>query len=359
MTEYGYDDDLEENISTRLSLFEDDSLEFQPLGGAVDEFISFAQHPEKRVWTGIEEIDAAMRGIAPGEFCQINGFAHNGKTLLVVEFLLKNEGRPGIVFSPDETRVLVLIKLAAAVLAISAEEMERRVNQEDPEAIELLNDIANRFSNLAVFEDPVNIHGMDRAYQSTKRAIGEPEFVVFDFADLLDEDVDLPAKLRLLKMFGKDHSVPMIVLVQSSKSMGGGGKSVTIESGSHDRGDSATFIIGVRRKINMLKDHVRQLEEKLEQTMNPTQAEKIIDKIRDIQQDMIPRHRDTITINLVKNKRPPSRLVEEVDFKLDSETGRLTPIVKLPDEEPDLPLPMIYSTGKSARDLLAERESQQ
>ena len=113
--DYDYDDDLEENITSRLSLFEDDSLEFQPLGGAVDEFISFAQHPENRVWTGIKEIDEAMRGIAPGEFCQINGFAHNGKTLLVVEILLKNEGRPGIVFSPDETRVLVLIKLAAAV----------------------------------------------------------------------------------------------------------------------------------------------------------------------------------------------------------------------------------------------------
>lgn len=350
------DYDIDEQITTRLNLFDDRSLEYAPLNGAVDEFINFAQHPESRVWTGIPEIDDAMRGIAPGEFCQINGFAHNGKTLLVVEFLLKNEGRPGIIFTPDETRVLVLIKLAASVSGISAEEMERRVNQNDPEAIDLLREIAERFCNLAVFDDTVTIHGMDRAWQSVEKSIGTPEYVVFDFADLLDEPVDLPAKLRLLKMWGKDHAVPLVVLVQSSKSLGGGGKVVTIESGSHDRGDSATFIIGVRRKINMLRDHVRILEEKLEQTMNPTQAEKILDKIRDIQQDQIPRHKDTITVSLVKNKRPPSRLVEEVDFRLDMDTGRLIPIVKLPEEEePDATLPMVYSTGKSARELLRER----
>lgn len=350
-----FDDDLEENIVSRLNLFEDESVEYRPLTGAVDEFIEFAQHPERRVWLGIQELDDAMRGIAPGELCQINGFAHNGKTLVVIESLLANEGRPGIIFTPDETRVLVLIKLAASLHGVSATEFERRVNQGDEEAIDLLRSVGERFHNLAVFDDPMSIHGMDRAWDATESQIGTPEFVVFDFADLLDEPVELPNKLRLLKMWGKDHNVPMIVLVQSSKSLGGGGKSVTIESGSHDRGDAATFIVGVRRKINMLNDQIRILEEKLENTQNPSQADRIMHKIQDIKQDLIPRHRNTITLNLVKNKRPPSRLVEEVDFRLDLDTGRLIPIVPAgddPDELPDMPLPDTFQHGKSARDLL-------
>lgn len=353
-----FDDDLEENIVRRLNMFEDEEVEYEPLGDAVDQFIEFAQHPEDRVWLGIPELDDAMRGIAPGELCQVNGFAHNGKTLVVVESLLSNEGRAGLYFTPDETRVLVLIKLAASLTGVSAIEFERRVNQGDEAAIELLRDVAERFHNLAVFDQAVSIHGMDRAYDAAVKQIGKPAFVIFDFADLLDEPFELPQKLRLLKMWGKDKKVPMIVLVQSSKSAGGGGKAVTIESGSHDRGDSATFIVGVRRKINMLNDQIVRLEEKLENTNDPRTADKLMHKINDIRTDLIPRHRNTITLNLVKNKRPPSRLVEEVDFRLDLDTGRLIPMGRPghpPEELPDLPLPETYSTGVSARDLLKKR----
>ena len=110
----------------------------------------------------------------------------------------------------------------------------------------------------------------------------------------------------------------------------------------------------------MLKEQVRQLEERLESpNMSDNAYTKIIDRIRSLQEDQIPRHRDTITVSLVKNKRPPMTLVDDIDFRLDRETGRLLPLFfegDDPDDEPPLPLPETYTSGGSARDLLKERK---
>ena len=345
----------EENIVSRLNLFEETgSTDYQPLTEAVKEYVEFSLHPEKRIWTGVKEIDEATRGIAPGEFCQINGFAHNGKTVLVIELILANEGRPCILFTPDETRMAVLIKLAAAICSISAIEFERRIFDGDTEVIQQLNDVAERFKELAVYDDSISLHTMDRAWESVVHTVGQPDYCIFDFSDLLDEDMEPASKMRALKAWGKDKQVPFVCLVQSSKSAGGGGKAVTIESGSHDRGDVGTFIIGVRRKINMLVDQVRVLEEKLENTQNPTMADKLMDKIVDIKEDLIPRHRNTITVNLVKNKRPPMLKVDEIDFHLQQDTGRLVRIYKdAPEDEPPIP----FSKSLTAKELLAERDA--
>lgn len=353
------DPELEENIINRLNLFEETGVtEFIPLDEAVNDYIEFSKHPENRVWTGIKEIDEATRGLAPGELCLINGFAHNGKTVLVVEILLKNEGRPCILFTPDETRTAVLVKLASSIWALSAEEFERRLNQGDPDAENMLREVAERFKNLAVFDENISLHAMDQAVKAVEAAVGRPAFVVFDYADLLNSDLDTVGKLKALKAWGKDHMVPFYVLHQSSRSQGAGGQQVTMTSGGYGGQSEAFIMIGVRRKINMLKDQVSQLEERAENTMNDKAYTKIMERIRYIQEDQIPRHRDTITINLVKNKRPPMRLVDDIDFKLDKETGRLLR-TKFdgddPDEEPPMPLPETFHHGGSAKDLLSKR----
>ena len=97
------------------------------------------------------------------------------------------------------------------------------------------------------------------------------------------------------------------------------------------------------------------LEEKLENTQRDDTAQKIRQKIQEIEDDQIPRHRDTITINLVKNKRPPMNLVDDLDFKLNQDTGRIVPVFKYdPDEEPPLPPEPTFFTGRSARELLGD-----
>lgn len=39
---------------------------YKPLSEAANEFIRWAETPELRVYTGIKELDKAMRGTAPG-----------------------------------------------------------------------------------------------------------------------------------------------------------------------------------------------------------------------------------------------------------------------------------------------------
>ncbi len=357
-----YEDyELEENILSRLNLFEEIGVtEFVPLDNAVDDYKQFSLHPENRVWTGIPAIDEATRGLAPGELAVINGFAHNGKTVLVVEILLKNEGRPCILFTPDETRTAVLVKLASAVSGIGAEEFERRLNQGDPEAEQILRDVAARFSKLAVFDENVSLHTMDTAIKTVTEKLGEPPaFCVFDYADLLNADMETNEKLKALKRWGKQHSVPFFVLHQSSRSGGAGGQKVSMTSGAYGGEQQAFIMIGVRRKINLLRDQLIQLEERLEApNLSDKAYQKITDRIRFIEEDQMPRHKDTITISLVKNKRPPMRLVDDIDYRLDRDTGRLIPLYGGGEKDFEPPKPVeqqSFVSGPSAREMMRNR----
>lgn len=353
-------DDFEERILEKLDLFEEiETVTYHPLSEAVDDYVDFALHPERRVFTGIEPIDDATRGLAPKELMIINGFAHNGKTVVVVEILLANEGHPCVFFTPDETRVAVLTKLTSAIYGVSAAEIERRLQQQDQQVVDMLNDVARRFANLAVFDDNVTLHQMDQAMESFVEKVGRPKYAIFDYADLLNHEGETIQKLDALKKWGKEWDIPFIVLHQSSKTAGAGGQKVTIESGTHGGHGQATIMIGVRRKINLLRHQVDVLEEKLENTQREDTAKRIREKIYEIEHDLIPRHEDTITVNLVKNKRPPMTLVDDLDYKLIRETGRLVDIYKDdPDEEPDMPLPAMFDEqhGKTAAQLLAERK---
>jgi KaiC/GvpD/RAD55 family RecA-like ATPase len=287
----------------------------------------------------------------------INGFAHNGKTVLTVEIILANEGAPCLYFTPDETRTVVLSKLTSALYGVSAKEIEDNLGVGDEETMAMLSMTASRFEKLAVYDDNVSLHTMDRAIEDCEAAWGEPpKYAIFDYADLLNYDGDVMAKLDELKRWGKKHKLPFIVLHQSSRTSGSGGQKVTITSGAYGGDKQAFIMVGVRRKINLLRAQVEQLEEKLDNTQREDTARKIRERIHEIEEDLIPRHKDTITINLVKNKRPPMKLVDDIDFKLNGETGRIMPIYKYdPDEEPDMPLPETFTTAKTAREMLSQR----
>ena len=350
-------EDLETRIMDRINLFEEEGVsEFKPLDDEVDNYIDFAKHPERRVYTGITAIDSQTRGLAPSELMIVSGFAHNGKTVLTVEIILANEGAPCVFFSPDETRTVVLAKLASALYGVSAEEIERLLALGDEETVAMLRTTAARFRNLAVYDDNATLHSMDKAVDDVTAAWGEPpKYAIFDYADLLNYDGDVMSKIDELKRWGKKHKLPFIVLHQSSRSSGAGGKKVSITSGAYGGDKQAFIMVGVRRKINLLHAQIEMLEEKLENTQRDDTAQKIRQKIQEIEDDQIPRHRDTITINLVKNKRPPMNLVDDLDFKLNQETGRIIPIHKYdPDEEPPLPAEPTFFTGRSARELLGD-----
>lgn len=294
---------------------------YVPLAKAADDYVHWAQTPHERIYLGFPEIDAEMKGIAPSEMCLINGYSHSGKTLVLLQILAANRDKRVIYFCPDEPRTLTLIKLSCVTHGIDANELESLVAQNDQRSIALLRETAQKFfPHLAVFDQTVSLIDMERALAEYVDVIGDPQLIVVDYLDLITGGgEDIPSKANSIKAFGKRHNVPLLVLHQSSRTAGADGKKMTISSGAYGGEQQATHIVGVRRKRFEIEGNIRELQEKLDRASN---TERIIEKIESLQFDLRI-HQDTVTLNLVKCKRPASHLLDDMDFVIEGGTGRL------------------------------------
>lgn len=293
---------------------------YRPLSDAADEFVHWAQTPEQRVLLGIPDIDAEMRGIAPGELAIIVGYSHSGKTLVMLEVLKNNRNRRVLYFGPDEPRPLVLVKLTCALHGLRARELEDRVMHEDPSAVQLLKRTASEdYPQLAVFDQAVGIADMERAYgEMTDHWGAAPELIVFDYLQQLKTCYGDPAaQADELKAWGRRHDVPLLVLHQTSRSSGAEGKALTISSGAFGGEQQATHMVGVRRKLFEIEAKIAELKGRSNQT------EKVIEEL-DLALYLARIHQHTLTLSLLKNKRPDASRLPEVDYEIEKGTGRLT-----------------------------------
>lgn len=316
----------EDEIQQRLQTYETDGAyaHYRPLSQAADEFIHWAETPGERVYTGIQELDVAMRGTAPGELTLIQGFTHSGKTLVATEIMLNNPHTPLLLFTPDETRPLVLTKLTSALHGVGAEELERRIQADDKSAKALLHETAEQYGKLAIFDESVSVVDMDIMFDEVSDAFGvAPKGVIFDYAKLLEGGEDVAAKLTALKRWGKRKKTAMFILHQTSRSSGSGGQKMRIDSGEYGGEQQSTHVIGVRRKKYMHLAMIAILEDKIANASNPNSIEQYHNRIREIRQVDLPRDLNTATVSLNKNKRPPCVLVDDVDMEIDQGTGRL------------------------------------
>jgi replicative DNA helicase len=293
---------------------------YTPLSEAADSFVRWAQSPQERVHLGISRIDKELRGIAPGEIAMMLGFAHGGKTLLLLHALRNNRDKHIAMFIPDEPRQLVLTKLTCMHHGIDARELEARVAADDQEAIDLLRRTAEEdFPNLAVFDQPLTSSDMERAYGEVCDVWGQvPELVVVDYLDLVEAGETVPDKATFLKGFGRRHDVPILVLHQTSRHAGADGAKLTMSSGSFGGEQQATSIIGVRRKKYQIAHEMYELIEKLDRS----HSERAQDRLEFLRHEAKV-HEHTVTVSLLKNKRPAGQLVDDIDFELDTATGRL------------------------------------
>ena len=312
---------------------------YTPLSEAADSFVRWAQSPHERVHLGIKRIDEEMRGIAPGEMAMMLGFAHGGKTLVLLHALRQNRDKHIALFIPDEPRQLVLTKLTCIHHDIDARELEARVASDDEDAIKLLRSTAEEhFPNLAVFDQPLTATDMERAYNEVSDVWGQmPDLVVVDYLDLVEAGETVPDKATFLKSFGRRHDVPLLVLHQTSRTAGADGAKLTMSSGSYGGEQQATSIIGVRRKKYQIISEMNELIEKLDRSHSERAQERL-----DFLRHDLRIHEYTVTVSLLKNKRPAGQLVDDIDFELDTATGRLT------DLNGELPEQFRHSVGNYA-----------
>jgi len=301
---------------------------YKPLAEAVDEYVHWAQTPNERIYLGFETLDNQMRGIAPSEMLLVNGYSHSGKTLFLLSVLNANRDKTIVYFCPDEPRTLTLVKLACVANGINAYELEQQVTDNDPRGIDLLKRTANeQFPNLAVFDQPMTLSDMEKAMGETSQTLGKPSVMVFDYLELLQGGgEDVPSKANTIKAFGKRHNVPLVVLHQSSRTAGADGRKMTISSGAYGGEQQASHIIGVRRKKFEVQSQMQEINEKL---AKGTATERLLERLDTLRyEERI--HENTLTLNLVKCKRPASSLLDDIDFEIESGTGRLLPLGTIP-----------------------------
>lgn len=297
---------------------------YRPLTDAVNEFVHWAQTPEERIYLGFSELDEQMRGIAPSEMLLINGYSHSGKTMFLLSVLSRNKDKAIVYFCPDEPRTLTLVKLACVANGINANELERGVADGDSRAVDILRHTATeQFPNLAVFDQPMTLSDMERAMGETSDILGKPSVMVFDYLELLQGGgEDVPSKANTIKAFGKRHNVPLIVLHQSSRTSGADGRKQTISSGAYGGEQQASHIVGVRRKKFEIQSQIQEINEKL---AKGTATERLLERL-DVLRYEERIHENTVTLNLVKCKRPASALLDDMDFEIEQGTGRLLPL---------------------------------
>lgn len=294
---------------------------FRPLSDAASEFVHWAQTPESRIYLGIPDLDDEMRGLAPGELCLIVGYSHSGKTLTLLEILKNNRDKYVMYFCPDEPRPLTLVKLTCVLHGMRARELEERIAKQDAEAVELLKrTAAEQYPKLAVFDQSVGLADMERAVAEVTDLWGHaPELVVFDYLELLGGGGDVPTQAAALKAWGRRHDVPLLVLHQTSRSSGAAGKRLTISSGAYGGEQQATHIVGVRRRLFEIEYEINEVLEKVER--NGTERD--MERLESLRYDARI-HQHTLTMSLLKNKRPDSNRLPEIDYEIQKGTGKIT-----------------------------------
>ena len=304
---------------------------YEPLTEAVHSFVRWAQTPYERIHLGLPRIDDELRGIAPGELAMMLGYAHGGKTLLLLHCLQQNRDKHIAMFIPDEPRQLILTKLTCMHHGIDARELERRVAIDDAAAIDLLRQTAEEdFPNLAVFDQPLNAADMERGYNEVCDAWGQlPDLLVVDYLDLVEAGDTVPAKATFLKSFGRRHDIPLLILHQTSRHAGADGNKLTMSSGAFGGEQQATSIIGVRRKKYSIMSEINELTFKLDRAHSQSAA----DRLESLRYDARI-HEYTMTVSLLKNKRPAGQLVDDIDFEINLATGQLSPLLngELPEQ---------------------------
>lgn len=301
---------------------------YKPLTEAVNEFVHWAQTPDERIRLGFPQLDAQMRGIAPSEMLLINGYSHSGKTMFLLGILNQNKDKRVVYFCPDEPRTLTLVKLACLANGINAIELEDGVTRNDQHSINILKETATEmFPNLAVFDQPMTLSDMEKAMGETCDVLGKPQLMVFDYLELLQGGgEDVPSKANTIKAFGKRHHVPLIVLHQSSRSSGADGRKMTISSGAYGGEQQASHIIGVRRKKFEIQSQIQEIQEKL---AKGSATERLLERMDVLRYDERI-HDNTVTLNLVKCKRPASALLDDIDYEIELGTGRLLEMSGVP-----------------------------
>ena len=235
-----------------------------------------------------------------------SGNSHAGKTQLINSAICNNRDRRILFFSMDDPAEMILIKLTCMQQGVDAETLERHIRDDEQDGRKALRRAATSdFSKLIVVDESMGLGALTKAVEEATDYWGAPpECVFIDYLQSLegngssdDEDGGVRQKIQGIKRWVKNKPFPTVVVHQNTRSKGGPGARITMTSGAYGGEQQSTMLIGVRRKRD---------DEDLDQWE------------RD-------QNENTVTLHIVKNKRPPCKVtpIDGVDFFMSPTTGAI------------------------------------
>ena len=280
----------------------------------VDNLIGFISNPTERWYLGLPELDLATRGVGRGEVLMVVGRSHTGKSQVllngIVWNLVNHSDAHVVIFSMDEPRELVTMKLYCLLRGRSSADVEEAIKRHDTTLLADLEQAGSQeLSRVASGDDPLTLDGMADAMTEARAWWGcDPSFVMLDYLELLpggDADATgVTTKAQGVKRWAKKQRVPVGLVHQAGRGSGEPGKAAGLYAGRYGGEQEAIFVMEVYRKRD-------------KHGLSPWETQY---------------HENSININLCKNKRT-ARVLDQI-YYLDPTAGHVGPYYEelVPDD---------------------------
>ena len=271
----------------------------------VTNLVGFIRNPTERWYLGIPEVDIASRGVGRGEVLMVVGRSHTGKSQVllngIVTNLVNNPAAHVVIFSMDEPRELVVMKLYCLLRGKSSTEVEEAVKAGDEAVIaDLARAAKEELSRVAIVDESIPLPAMADVLDEARELWGcNPSFTMIDYLELLpggdSDSTGVTSKAQAVKRWAKTQRVPVGLVHQAGRGAGEKGKAAGLYAGRYGGEQEAIFVLEVYRQ----KDR------------------------QDLSEWEKDYHANSVNLNLCKNKRT-ARLVDQV-YYLDPLCGQVHP----------------------------------
>ena len=222
-------------------------------------YLEYIKNLEKRqIRLGFPFLDKEMRGVAPGEVCEILARSGVGKTAAALN-IIKHQSQAGIkvlFFSLEQPVAQIYERSVQIAGGATGAEVEQAYKNQGPLTDGLNLVLSEKYSNLYIVdEDYLTYEELRDFIELAPQKIGEkPGVVIIDYLGRMKggrgTSYEVTSELaKLLKRLAKDTDTAIIYLHQTNRSGKTGAEPVTMDM-ARDSGvveEAADFVIGMWR----------------------------------------------------------------------------------------------------------------
>ncbi len=248
------------------------------LDEARDRYVDYIKKLEQRkILLGLEKLDRNLRGIAPGEVCQVMARTGVGKTafvLNVISHVIVNQKIPVLFFSLEQPLAQIYERVVQISLGMEGREVEmvfKKKSNETDFIKQMHKNVGLNYDKLFVVEEDFLTYEELRDFillAEEEKIYSRPPLVCIDYLGRMKGGrgtaYEITSELaRLLKALAKELDLAVLYLHQTSRVGGTGAEPLTVDMGRESgvTEEAADFVLGMwRPEINKPEAQERDWE---------------------------------------------------------------------------------------------------